>query len=68
MDHEIKVTIKLLSLDDSSSSDIEDDEFTILSKGKDEVCRYNELNYWFRVSLELHDLIHLLPLYNTVIV
>jgi len=37
MDHDIKVTIELLSFNDSRSSDIENDEFTILSKGKDEI-------------------------------
>jgi hypothetical protein len=39
MNHGIKVTIKLLSFNDTSSPDIENDEFSILSKRKDEIRR-----------------------------
>jgi hypothetical protein len=37
MHHNVKVAIKLLSLNDLSCLNVENDEFTILSKGKDEI-------------------------------
>lgn len=63
MHHNIKIVIKILSLNDSTSLDIKDYELPILSKRKNELWWKDELNNWFCMTLIFYNLVHFLPLY-----
>lgn len=68
MHHKVKVVIKLLSFDDGSCPYVEDYELPFLSKREDKFWGKNELNDWLRMTRILQDLIHFLPLHNSIVI